>query len=87
MQQSPWEILPMPYQLSPAIERLVRERMATGHYASEEEVLLEALQSLDDSDSESRAIERGLQSVDNGEDGVSVDEAFARLREKYPRQD
>ena len=77
----------MSYQLTPAVERLMREKMASGQYASEEQLLVEALQALDASDEELRAIEEGLQSVENGEHGVPIDEAFARLRERHRIQD
>ncbi len=74
-------------QFSPAVEQLIRDKMATGRYGSEEELLFEALQSLDESEAELRAIEEGLASVDKGEPGVPVDEAFRRLREKHRIQD
>jgi len=73
----------MSYELSPNVERLVRERMATGHYTSEEQLLVEALAALDATDEETRAIEEGLKSVDAGDDGISADEAFTRLRRRH----
>jgi len=57
--------------------------MACGRYGSEEEVLIEALHSLAESDEELRAVEEGLTSIDRGEQGVLLDEAFNRLREKH----
>jgi putative addiction module CopG family antidote len=38
----------MGYQLSPSVERMVRERMNSGHYASEDEVLIDAMLVLED---------------------------------------
>jgi predicted transcriptional regulator len=55
--------------------------MASGRYSSEEELLVQALRALDESDEELKAIEAGLASIDRGEEGVSLDEAVNRLRE------
>jgi Arc/MetJ-type ribon-helix-helix transcriptional regulator len=38
----------MPDTFSPELNRLIREKMATGHYRSEEELLLDAVRALDD---------------------------------------
>lgn len=65
---------------SPAVEQLIRDKMASGRYGSEEELLVEALQSLDQNDDDLKAIEEGLASLDRGEEGVPLSEAFERLR-------
>ena len=77
----------MTQQFSATVEQLIREKMASGRYGSEDELLLEALQSLDESDEELRAIEEGLSSIGRGEVGVPLDEAFIRLRQKHQIQD
>jgi predicted transcriptional regulator len=71
----------MAHEFSPAVEQLIRDKMASGRFASEEELLVEALQSLEESDKELQAIEEGLASVDRGEQGVPLDDAFARVRQ------
>jgi len=73
----------MAHQYSPAVEQLIRDKMASGRYASEEDLLVEALQSLAESDEEFRAIEEGLASADRGEAGVPLEEAFDNLRQKH----
>ncbi len=73
--------------LSPAVEQLIRAQMATGRYASEEELLVQALHTLAEDEQALRAIEEGLASVDRGEPGQSADDAFRRLREKHRIQD
>ena len=73
----------MPYQLSPDIEELVKDRMTSGNYESEEEVLRDALEALRLEDEELRAIEEALDDVDSGDKGVPLDEAFASLRAKF----
>jgi Arc/MetJ-type ribon-helix-helix transcriptional regulator len=77
----------MSYQLTPTVESMMREKMASGRYDSEEQLLVEALQALDAEEEELRAIEEGLASVDRGEEGVSLDEAFRRLRTKHGIED
>jgi Arc/MetJ-type ribon-helix-helix transcriptional regulator len=78
----------MQFQLSPTVEQLIRAKMASGQYSSEDELLLDALQSLDESDEEMRAIALGLESVERGDEGILLDEAFDKLRQRHniPRQ-
>jgi hypothetical protein len=73
--------------VSSAVEKLIRDKMATGRYASEEELLIEAIQSLDDANEDLRAIEEALEGFKRGERGVPLDEAFRRLREKHRIQE
>jgi Arc/MetJ-type ribon-helix-helix transcriptional regulator len=76
----------MTQQFSPIVEQLIRDKMASGRYGSEEELLVEALHALDESDADLKAIEEGLSSVDRGEEGAPLDEAFDRLRQKHQIQ-
>lgn len=48
---------------------------------------METSQRFDDSDEELLAIKEGLASIERGEAGVPLDEAFARLRDKYQIRD
>ena len=73
----------MTLPLSTTVERLIRERMASGQYASEDDLLTEALQALNDSDDELQAIQEGIDSVDRGETGVPLNEAFRKLLDKH----
>ena len=75
----------MSHQFSPNIEQLIRQKMATGLYASEDERFSATLsRQLDHDEEELRAIqERTGKSLDEGDEGVSVEEAFKRLREKH----
>ena len=77
----------MAQQFSPAVEQLIRDKMASGCYGSEEELSVEALQALGESEEDLRAIEEGLSALDRGEEGVPLDEAFDRLRKKHQIQD
>ncbi len=73
----------MAYQLPPDVEELVKRRLAAGNYKSEAEVLRDALEALRLEDQELRAIDEALDDVENGDQGVSLDEAFSSLREKF----
>jgi len=56
----------MSYVFPPEIERLVREELATGVYASEDEVLLEAMRALHEQDETIAGIQEGLADVKAG---------------------
>ena len=73
----------MAYQFSPEIEQLVKKQMDSGKYASEEELLKEALEALSAEDAELRAVEEALDALENGDPGTPLDEAFSSLRAKY----
>jgi putative addiction module CopG family antidote len=73
----------MSIHISDSVEKLIRQKMASGRFASEDELLMEALRSIDETDEDLRAIEESLDAFRQGERGVSVDEAFRRLREKH----
>jgi Arc/MetJ-type ribon-helix-helix transcriptional regulator len=57
--------------------------MASGRYTSEDELLLSALQLLEDNEEDLLAIQEGIDSLERGEEGVSLDDAFQKLYDKY----
>lgn len=73
----------MSYQFPPDIQDLVVQRMASGHYASEDELLLEALRSLSDEEEDLRAVQEAIDEWRAGDQGIPVDEAFDSIRKKY----
>lgn len=73
----------MPYQFPPNIQELVVQKMASGHYASEDELLLEALRSLSDDEEDLRAVQEAIDEWRAGDEGVPVDEAFDSIRKKH----
>ena len=73
----------MAYQLPPDVEELVKRRLASGNYKSEEDVLRDALEAQRLEDEELRAIEEALDDVENGDQGVTLDQAFSSLRAKF----
>ena len=84
----------MKVSLTPELERFVQERIASGRYRSESEVLEAALSLLREREEREREreaklaalradIDEGIASLDRGE-GIPGDEAFARLRARRP---
>jgi len=56
----------MPYQFPPDVARLVRDRMASGHYGSEDDVLRDALQALEERSDDLAAIQGGIDEMNAG---------------------
>jgi len=73
----------MNYQFPPDVDEKVREKMASGKYASEDELLRDALEALDVEDEEIKAIQASLTELEQGDPGVLLDEAFGVIRRKY----
>ena len=73
----------MGHQFSPEVERLVQQHMATGKYATEDELLVEALHTLAVERRELAAVQEGIDSLERGEQGLSLDEAFEAVRRKH----
>ncbi len=72
----------MAYQFPPDVEELVRERMATAKYASQDELLREALLTLAEQDDDLQAVRDAIAEVQAGDVGIPLDEAFEALRRK-----
>ena len=70
----------MSYQFPPELDQLVKQQMAAGNFASEDELLLSALRALEDEQADWAAIEESLSTLERGEQGVSLDEAFDIIR-------
>jgi Arc/MetJ-type ribon-helix-helix transcriptional regulator len=82
----------MAYQFPPDVERLVKDRMASGNYASEDEILRDALGALEqlEHDTIKRWDERAQLSAEQSARGLSkpLDDAkvLARLRERLAKE-
>lgn len=76
----------MTRNLSADVETLIRQLMATGRYRSEDDLLREALERLNedaaDVDEDMDAILEGLEEVDRGVPGMSVDETIRWILER-----
>jgi Arc/MetJ-type ribon-helix-helix transcriptional regulator len=72
----------MSYLFPPALDRLIREELATGVYNSEDDVLVEALQALRDRNETIAGIREGLADLDAGRVRLLGD-VDAELRTKH----
>ena len=66
----------------PDVDEKIRQQIATGDYANEDDVLRDALRSLADERDDWNAIQVGLRTLDEGHPGVSLDEAFREIRKR-----
>ncbi len=55
----------MAYSFPPELDRLVREELATGVYASKDDLLLEAVHALRDRNESVKGVEEGLANLDS----------------------
>ncbi len=84
----------MNVSLSPKLEALINEKVASGVYSSASEVLREALQLLDERDREQSAqldalrkeVAIGIEQLERGEYTEYTDETLPELREKITKR-
>ena len=69
-------------ELSPQLEALLQKQLASGDYATKEDVLLAALQSLDSQSEDWAAVNEALQTLEAGDPGLSLDEAVQEVRRR-----
>jgi putative addiction module CopG family antidote len=75
-------VVSMPYVLTPQLMDIVQEKVASGRYQSEEQVLTTALELLEDHDSSVAAVKEGLEDLAAGR-VRSLEEADAEFYAKY----
>jgi putative addiction module CopG family antidote len=75
----------MGYHFPADVKQLVETQMAGGHYASEDDLLRDALKALSAEESEVEAIRAALAELDAGDPGISIDEAFDQIRRESRR--
>lgn len=73
----------MSYQLPPDLRQQLSERLATGQYASEEQVLREALGALKQRDEDVAAIRAAIADMESGDRGKPFDEFVEEFRKKH----
>jgi len=76
------EVYLMSQAFSENIAKLIHERMATGRYASEDELLRTALEALAEEEGDLEAIQQAIDEMEAGDEGVPLDEAIAAIRRK-----
>ena len=73
----------MAYQFPPNIERLVKERMASGDYESEDDLLADALRALATRNEELVAVNDAIRDMEAGDAGRPLTEVADEIREKH----
>ena len=73
----------MGYSFPPDVKRLVETRMASGKYASEDDVLRDALDALSAESAELDAIQAAIAEWQAGDAGVPLAEAFDAVRRRH----
>ena len=72
----------MSYAFPPELDRLVRDKLASGDYGSEDELLLEAMRALIDRDEAIAGLQQGVRDMEAGR-VRPLSEVDAHLRRKY----
>ena len=70
------------YKFPPTVSQLIEKQLATGRYSSVDEILEAALQRLDEESDDWAAIKEAIDSLDAGEPGLSLTEAFEKVRRR-----
>jgi putative addiction module CopG family antidote len=70
----------MTQNISADLKALIDERLATGTYANQEELLRDALRALAEEEEDVLAVKEAVAEMLAGDEGVSLDEAFASVR-------
>lgn len=70
----------MPYQFPPDLQQMISARMASGQYATEDEVLRSALNALSEMDDDVTAIREAIDEWHAGDEGLPLHDAFEAIR-------
>lgn len=71
------------YKFPPAVSQLVQKQLASGQFATEDEVLLAALQTMETESEDWQAVREALDCLDEGDRGMSLQEAFDEIRKRH----
>ena len=72
----------MIYQFSPDLEDEINERMASGQYASQDELLRDALRALRLQDADVTAVKQAIADMEAGDRGIPFDQFVEEFRAK-----
>ena len=70
----------MSYPFPSDLQQMVNSQLASGRYATEDEVLRDALRALEEEIEDLTAVREAIAAWRAGDDGVPMDEAFERIR-------
>ena len=71
------------YKFPPVVRQLVQKQLASGQFATEDEVLLAALQTLQTESEDWLAVREALDSLEAGDQGMSLQDAFDEVRKRH----
>jgi Arc/MetJ-type ribon-helix-helix transcriptional regulator len=70
----------MSYPFPQDLQEIIAAKMSTGRYASEDDLLREAVRALGDDEANWQAIEEGLADYEAGDRGLPLAEAFETVK-------
>jgi Arc/MetJ-type ribon-helix-helix transcriptional regulator len=73
----------MSYAFPADVAELVRSRMATGNYPSEDALIRSALLALQEQDEDLAAVQEALAELAAGDPGLPLEDAFDEIRQRY----
>jgi putative addiction module CopG family antidote len=73
----------VPYEFPSDVQQMVADRMAAGAYASEDEVLRQALKALENEECHLHLLHDAIDEWKAGDEGVPLADAFDAIRVKY----
>jgi putative addiction module CopG family antidote len=73
----------MPYPFPPNLQALVGEQMASGKFASDDDLLRTALRALAEEEQDLDAVRESLAEWRAGDPGVPLDDAFDLVRRRH----
>ncbi len=73
----------MSYQFPPDVQDQLRQRMAAGQYATEDDVLRDALKALKLQDEDVTAVKQAIADMEAGDRGKPFDEFVEEFRRKH----
>ncbi|MFM8475840.1 MAG: type II toxin-antitoxin system ParD family antitoxin [Planctomycetaceae bacterium] len=71
------------YKFPPVVRQLVQKQLASGQFATEDEVLLAALQTLETESEDWLSVREALDSLEAGDQGMSLQDAFDEVRKRH----
>jgi Arc/MetJ-type ribon-helix-helix transcriptional regulator len=71
------------YKFPSAVSDLVQKQLASGQFATEDEVLLAALQTLETESEDWLSVREALDSLEAGDRGMSLQEAIDEVRKRH----
>ena len=73
----------MEHHFPPDLEDRIQAGMASGRYASEDDLFRAALDTLESVETEAHGVQAAINAVKNGDIPVPLDDAFSALRQKH----